>query len=143
MLFVNVKFPIFYFLFCKQVFGRGARKGNKVHGRRCTERQGKSKAKKRWLSVQLNKKLQEKGKSNNGENLDSSCSIIQPEESANSANTLNIESISKRENLTKSSIVIASSSETSSAGKNGRKLDMILSEISKLNSKLSEKTKPR
>ena len=58
-------------------------------------------------------------------------------------NTLNIESISKNENSTKSSIVIASSSETSSANENGRKLDMILSEISKLNSKLSEKIKPR
>ena len=110
---------------------------------RCTERQGKRKAKKRWLSVQLNKNLQEKGKSNDGDNLDSSCSVIQLEESANSANTLNTESISKRENLTKSSIVIASSPETSSADKNGRQLDMILSEISKLNSKLSEKTKPR
>ena len=32
MLFVNVKFPIFYFLFCKEVFGRGARKGSEVHG---------------------------------------------------------------------------------------------------------------
>ena len=84
-----------------------------------------------------------KGKSNNGENLDSSCSVVQLEGNANSANTLNIESISKRENSTKSSIVIASSSETSSADKNGRKLNMILSEISKLNSKLSEKTKPR
>ena len=39
--------------------------------------------------------------------------------------------------------MIASSSETSSADENGRKLDMILSEISKLNSKLSEKIKPR
>ena len=58
-------------------------------------------------------------------------------------NTLNTESISKSENSTKLSIVIASSSETSSAGENGRKLDMILSEISKLNSKLSEKIKPR
>ena len=25
MLFVNVKFPIFYFLFCKEVFSRGKR----------------------------------------------------------------------------------------------------------------------
>ena len=39
--------------------------------------------------------------------------------------------------------MIASSSETPSADENGRKLDMILSEISKLNSKLSEKIKPR
>ena len=58
-------------------------------------------------------------------------------------NTLNIESISKSEDLTKSSIVIASSAETSSADENGRKFDVILREISKLNSKLSEKMKPR
>ena len=58
-------------------------------------------------------------------------------------NTLNIESISESENSTKSSIVIASSSETSSADRNGRKLDMILSEISKFNSKLSQMIKPR
>ena len=77
----------------------------------------------------------------NGENLDSSCSIVQLEESANSANTLNIESISKCENSIKLSIIIASSSERSSADENGRKI-MILCEISKLNS-LSEKIKPR
>ena len=39
--------------------------------------------------------------------------------------------------------MIASSFERSSADENGRKLDMILSEIKKLNSKLSEKVKPR
>ena len=39
--------------------------------------------------------------------------------------------------------MIASSFERSSADENGRKLDMILSEIKKLNSKLSEKIKPR
>ena len=77
----------------------------------------------------------------NGENLDSSCSIVQLEESANSANTLSIESISKSEDSTKLSIMIASSSERSSADENGRKI-VILSEISKLNS-LSEKIKPR
>ena len=76
-----------------------------------------------------------------GENLDSSCSIVQLEESANSANTLSIESISKSEDSTKLSIMIASSSERSSADENGRKI-VILSEISKLNS-LSEKIKPR
>ena len=63
--------------------------------------------------------------------------------SANSDNTLNIESVSKTENSTKSSIVIASSYEKPSADENGRKLDMILNEISKLNSKLSKKIKPR
>ena len=65
------------------------------------------------------------------------------EESANSANTLNIQSISKSDNSAKLSIVIASSSETSSADANGKKLDMILSELSKLNSKLSDEIKPR
>ena len=65
------------------------------------------------------------------------------EESANSANTLNIQSISKSENSAKSSVVIASSSETSSPDENGKKLDMILSEISMLNSKLSNEIKPR
>ena len=82
-----------------------------------------------------------KAKSDNGENLNSSYSTIQPEESANSVNTLNIKSISKSENPTKPSIVIASSSETSSANDNGRNLDMILSKISKLDSKLSQKDK--
>ena len=67
--------------------------------------------------------------------------MVQLEERASSANTLNIEPISKCENLVKPSIVIVSSSETSSADENGRKLDMILSEISKLNSKLSKKIK--
>ena len=60
-----------------------------------------------------------------------------------SANTLNIESISKTENSTKSSIVTASSYQKPSADENGRKFDMILSKISKLNSKLSKKIKPR
>ena len=82
---------------------------------------------------------QKKAKSDNGENLSSSYSAVQLEESTNSVNTLNIESISKSENSAKS---IASSSETSSADENGRKLNMILSEMSKLNSKLSEKRKP-
>ena len=85
---------------------------------------------------------QKKVKGDNGENLNSSYSAVQLEESTNSVNTLNIESLSKSENSTKSLIVIASSSETSNADENGRKLDMILSEISKLNSKLSEKIKP-
>ena len=84
-----------------------------------------------------------KAKSDNGENLISSYSAVQLEVSTNSANTLNIESISKSENSTKLLIVIVSSSETSSADENGRKLDMILSEISKLNSKILEKIKPR
>ena len=92
--------------------------------------------------VQLKKNLQKKKeKSDNGENLDSSCGVVQLEESANSANTLNIQSISKSENSAKSSVVIASSSETSSPDENGKKLDMILSEISMLNSKLSNEIK--
>ena len=90
------------------------------------------------------RRTSKKGKIDNGENLDStSCSVVQLEESASNANTLNIESISKSENSVKSSIVIASSSEISSADENERKLDTILSEISKLNSKLSEKINPR
>ena len=43
---------------------------------------------KRWRSVRLRKNLQRrKGKHDNGENLDSSCSDVQAEESENSANT--------------------------------------------------------
>ena len=83
------------------------------------------------------------GKTDKGENLDFSCSVVQVEESANSANTLNIQPISKSDNSAKSSLVIASSSETSSADANGKKLDKILSEISKLDSKLSDEIKPR
>ena len=49
-----------------------------------------------------------------------------------------LESVSKSENLAKSSIVIASSTETSSANENGKKLDMILKGISKLNSRLPD-----
>ena len=47
-----------------------------------------------------------KGKSDNGENLDTSCSVVQAKESANRANILDIRSISKGENSSKSSIVI-------------------------------------
>ena len=54
-----------------------------------------------------------------------------------------LESVSKSENLAKTSIVIASSTETPSANKNGKKLDMILKEISKLNSRLPDKVKFR
>ena len=39
--------------------------------------------------------------------------------------------------------MIASSSETWSADENGKKLDMILSQISKLNSKFSDEVEPR
>ena len=79
--------------------------------------------------MQLKENLLKKGKSRNKENLDSSCSVVQLEESANSANTLNTQSISKSENSAKSSIVIALSSERSSAGENRKTLDMTLSEI--------------
>ena len=51
-----------------------------------------------------------KVKSDSGENLNFSYSAVQLEESASSVNTLNIKSISKRKNSTKSSIVTASSS---------------------------------
>ena len=44
---------------------------------------------------------QKKAKGDNGENLSSSYGAVQLEESANSVNTLNIESISKSENSTK------------------------------------------
>ena len=54
-----------------------------------------------------------------------------------------LESISISENLAKSSIVIASSTETSCANENGKKLDMILKEISTLNSKLPDEVKFR
>ena len=40
------------------------------------ERQSLWKAKKRWPSLRLKKSLQKKGKSDNGENLDSSCSFL-------------------------------------------------------------------
>ena len=79
--------------------------------------------------MQLKENLLKKGKSHNKENLDSSCSVVQLEESANSANTLNSQSVSKSENSAKSSIVIALSSERSSAGEDRKTLDMILSEI--------------
>ena len=61
-----------------------------------------------------------KGKSDNGANLDSVFSVVQLEESVNSANTLNIQSISKSDNSVKSSIVIVSSSEISSADETGK-----------------------
>ena len=53
------------------------------------------------------------------------------------------ESVSKSENLAKTSIVIASSSETPNANENGKKLGMILKEISKLNSRLPDEVKRR
>ena len=45
-----------------------------------------------------------KDKSDNGEKLGSSCIAVQAEESGNSANTLNIESISKSENSVNSQL---------------------------------------
>ena len=61
-----------------------------------------------------------KGKSDNGANLASVFSVVQLEESVNSANTLNIQSISKSDNSVKSSIVIVPSSEISSADETGK-----------------------
>ena len=111
----------------------------------CKEVHGKAKLVKDQKTLTFSTTQEEppkKDKRDNGENLDCSCSVVQLEKNKNSVNTLNIQSISKSENSTKSSIVIASSSETSSANDNGRKLNLILREISKLNSKLSEKIKP-
>ena len=48
------------------------------------------------------KESPKKGKNDNEENLDSSCSVVQLEESTNSVNTLSIQSISKSEKLAKS-----------------------------------------
>ena len=48
------------------------------------------------------KESPKKGKNDNEENLDSSCSVVQLEESTNSVNTLNIQSISKSEKSAKS-----------------------------------------
>ena len=50
-------------------------------------------------------------------------------------------SISKSENSAKSSIVIASSTETASAKENRKNLDKILKEISKLNSRFPNEVK--
>ena len=58
------------------------------------------------VDVRYDSRRTSKEESNNGENFDSSCSVIKVEESANSANTLNIESIRKKENSAKSSFVI-------------------------------------
>ena len=48
------------------------------------------------------KESPKKGKNDNEENLDSSCSVVQLEESTNSVNTLSIQSISKSEKSAKS-----------------------------------------
>ena len=93
-------------------------------------RKGKASERQKDVDVQYNsRKTSPKGKNDNEENLDSSYSVVQPKKNANSENTLNIQSISKSANSVKSSIVIASSSKRSSADENGRKLDVILSEI--------------
>ena len=75
-------------------------------------------------------------KSFNKENLNSSCNIVQVDEIASSVNTINIESISNRENSAKSLITLTSSIETSSVDENGKKHHMIISETSTLNSNL-------
>ena len=48
------------------------------------------------------KESPKKGKNDNEENLDSSCSVVQLEESTNSVNALSIQSISKSEKSAKS-----------------------------------------
>ena len=68
------------------------------------------------IDVQYDSRIspKKKMKTDNEENLDSSRSVAQAKESANSANTLNVESISKSENSAKLSVVIVLSTETSS-----------------------------
>ena len=59
----------------------------------CKEIHGKAKLLKGQKTLTFSTAQEEplkKGKNDNGENLDSSCSVLQVEESANSANTLNI-----------------------------------------------------
>ena len=69
----------------------------------CKEVQGKAKLVKGKKTLMFKKNLHKKrGKSDNGENLDFSCSVIKVEESANSANTINVQSISKSDSSTKS-----------------------------------------
>ena len=79
-------------------------------------------------------------KSDDEEILESSRSFVQAE---NNENTLNIESINKSENSAKSSIVIKPRHLKYPVLINmEKKLDMILSKISKLNSKLPDEIKP-
>ena len=89
----------------------------------CKEVHGKAKLVKVQKTLTFSttqKEPPKKGKIDNGESLDSSCSAVQLKESASTANTLNIESVSKSENSAKLSIVIALSSETLSDDENGR-----------------------
>ena len=96
----------------------------------------------RKCSVRLNKNPL-KIKSDDEEILESSRSFVQAEKRENNENTLNIESISKSENLAKSSIVIKPRHLKYPVLINmEKKLDMILSKISKLNSKLPDEIKP-
>lgn len=82
-------------------------------------------------------------KSDDEEILESSRSFVQAEKRENNENTLNIESISKSENLAKSSIVIKPRHLKYPVLINmEKKLYMILSKISKLNSKLPDEIKP-
>ena len=69
--------------------------------------------------------------------------FVQAEKSENSENTFNIESINKSENSAKSSIVIKPRHLKYPVLINmEKKLDMILSKISKLNCKLPDEVKP-
>lgn len=77
-------------------------------------------AQKGRVSEGQKKRSMKKGKGDNGQKLYSNCSLVQAEENANSANTLNIESASKSESLTKSSVVIASSTEISNTNEKGK-----------------------
>ena len=72
-------------------------------------RKSKVNEKLKHVDVQYNQeeRPRKKVKSRNGEKLDSSCSVVQVEESGNSANKLNFKSISKSDNLTKLAIAIA------------------------------------
>lgn len=82
-------------------------------------------------------------KSDDEEILESSRSFVQAEKRENNENTLNIESINKSENSAKSSIVIKPRHLKYPVLINmEKKLYMILSKISKLNSKLPDEIKP-
>ena len=87
-----------------------ARKGKVVKGLKTLK----------YSTIQEEPPLKKDG-SDNGENLDSSCSEVQAEESASSANTLSIEKISKSEILAGSLIVIASLTEAMSVDENEKK----------------------
>ena len=110
---------------CKVTWQGGAQKGKDSQGSETID-----------VRYDLRRTSNEKVKIRNGENLDSSCSVAQAEKKVRMVRI--IESISKNVNSAKHSIVMASSTETSIADENETSLYMILSEISKLNSKVKK-----